>query len=214
MGCRKINCAFFSFTFILFFSSQLNSQEIKPFFGLSMNLNSAYQTSGFYNIIAGLDIKATDFLRPEIKIGYVLGNTDSQINSNSSIENVFERNTTAIYIGIAPKIILKGQNDNYYFQLLPQYNFGKLTAVGKYYEIDENSNVLFSKNEKISKFKNFLGFGVGIHVFLSENHKDGFDLNLYYQRIDFEEVVSRLEYNKQSIITKNSIGFGVNYYFD
>lgn len=214
MGYWKINYDFLSFIFILFISFQIHSQEIKSFAGLSMSLNPAYDANGFLNVIGGFDFKATNFLRPEIKVGYVFGNTDSQIDSSSSIESIFEKNTTALYVGIVTKIVLKGQNDSYYYQILPQYNFGKLTVVGSYVEIDENSNVTFSKKEKLSEFKFFFGFGFGVHLFLSENHKEALDLNLYYQRIDFEDVISKLEYNKQSINTKNSIGFGVNYFFN
>lgn len=211
MGYRKINNIFF--VFVLFVSFHLNSQVIRPFAGLSMNINTAYETNGFYTIIGGFDLKATNYLRPEFKIGCAIGNIESKINSSSGAEKVFERNTTAIYLGIVPKIIIKSNNENYYYQILPQYNFGKLEAAGKYLEIDANSNVVFSKKETISKYKNFVGFGFGVHVFLSDKHKDAFDFNLYFQRIDFGELISKLEYSKQSITTKNSIGFGVNYFF-
>lgn len=205
-----------NFFLLLLFAivTDLYAQKVKPFFGMSMNIDAQFKTHGFYNIISGADFKVNEFLRPEFKIGYIVGSIESQIDSdiNGNITSIFERSVSAIYIGFSPKVILfEGQDENYYFQLFPEYDFARIESIGKY--LEPNVNLSNSQIQKISDTQNFFGIGIGICLYVSEKHHDVFAFNIYYQGINLGTTLTRLNFNNQEFNTKDAIGFGINYYY-
>lgn len=200
----------------LFFStfSIINAQRIKPFFGLSMSIDNQFKTGGFYNLIAGTDCKMSKSFHPEFKIGYIVGAIDSQteIDLDGAITSVFEGNVSAVYIGFSPKIVLSvGQDENYFFQLLPEYDFASITADTKFME--PKLSLTDVEGQKVSKTQHFFGFGVGICIYVTEKREDFFSFNVFYQGINLGTALSGLKNNSQEFNTSDAVGFGLNYYF-
>lgn len=206
--------------FVLFFVVfSANAQLIRPIFGLGYSRNSQFSNSSYYNLKTGIEVNLKKIIKPEIELNYFLGGLDNQSNYNSqgSLIDVFGREFSVLNIGFCPKIVVFEDEDQlYYFQILPKYNFSKIKATGEYLVVNQNnSSQSILETEVLSDTKQSVGLGFGIVFKFSKNKKsDALAINLLYQNIDTGSLISKLNHNNSTINTKDVFSFEIVYYIN
>lgn len=207
------------FLLLLIVTFSVKAQIVRPFIGLGYNRHSEFFNSSYYNLKTGLELNFKKYLKPEFEVNYFFGGTGEEINYNNqnAIVDIFSKKLSVLNIGFSPKIILfRDEDEFYYFQLLPKYNFSKIEAFGDYLLINQ-SDVTKSirENEVLKSTKQSLGLGIGIVFNFSKTKKsDAIALNIMYQNIDAGSLMTRLNHNKQEINTKGVFAFEAAYYFN
>ena len=109
--------------------------------GIGYNRHSQFYNSSYYNVSTGFEINLKKHIKPEIEINCFLGGIGDVVNysyQNIAID-LFSSNFSVVNFGFIPKIILfKEEDEFYYFQILPKYNFSKIEAKGDYLLINQN----------------------------------------------------------------------------
>ncbi len=207
------------FISLLFISFSLNAQVVRPLIGFGYNRQSEFYNSSYYNIKTGLELNLKKYFKPEVELNYFLGGLGDEVsynNQNVAID-VFSRKFSVLNFGFSPKIILlKDEEELYYFQILPKYNFSKIEATGDYLLINQNdATKSIREKETLKENKQSFGLGLGIVFNFSKTRKsDAIALNLFYQHIDAGSLISELKHNNKVINTKDVFSFEVDYYFN
>ncbi len=207
------------FLLILIVTFSVKSQTVRPLIGAGYNRHSEFSNSSYYNLKTGLELNFKKYLKPEFELNYFFGGFENQTDydSQGNIIDVFSRKIAVLNVGFSPKIMLfKDEDEFYYFQFLPKYNFSKIEALGDYLLINQNdATKSIREKETIKGTKQSLGLGVGIIFNLSKTKKsDSIALNLFYQNIDAGSLITKLNHNKVEINTKDVFSFEVVYYFN
>jgi hypothetical protein len=207
------------FLLILVTTFSLNAQVVRPLIGIGYNRQSQFYNSSYHNIKTGLEINLKKYIKPEIEINYFLGGFGDEVNYNNQNVpiNVFSRKFSILNFGFSPKILLfKYDEEFYYFQILPKYNFSKIEVTGDYLIINQNnSSQSVVETEVLKDSKQSIGIGIGIVFTFSKNKKsDALALNLMYQNIDAGSLFSNLKHNNGTINTKDVFSFEAVYYFN
>jgi hypothetical protein len=216
--CSVINLNRIVFV-VLFFAFNLNAQSVRPTIGLGYNRQVLFANNGFFNIRSGLELNSLKYIKPEIEINYFLGGFDefNNINNQGEIIDVFIKSFTILNLGFSPKIIIgKDEDEFYYFQINPKYNYSIINAKGDYLLINQND---ISKSirtiETLKQNKHSIGIGAGIVFDFSKDKKsDSIAISLMYQNIDAGSLISKLKYNNEAINTKDVFSLTIDYYFN
>jgi len=214
MNCKKL-----IYTSFLLLSIKVNSQLVRPSLGIGYNRHSQFYNSSYYNFNAGFELNLKKYIKPELEMNYFLGGFGDVINYNNQNVpvDIFSSDFSLLNFGIIPKILLfKEEDEFYYFQILPKYNFSKIEAKGDYLLINQNdATKSIREKESLKEYKQSFGLGFGIVFNLSKTEKsDAVAFNLFYQHIDSGSIISNLKHNNSVINTKDVISFEVDYYFN
>lgn len=207
------------FLLILVVTFSLNAQVVRPLIGFGYNRQSEFYNSSYYNIKTGLELNLKKYFKPEVELNYFLGGLGDEVNYNNQnvAIAVFSRKFSVLNFGLSPKIILlKDEEEFYYFQILPKYNFSKIEATGDYLLINQNdATKSIREKETLKENKQSFGLGIGIVFNFSKTKKsDAIALNLFYQHIDSGSLISELKHNNTAINTKDVLSFEFDYYFN
>ena len=203
----------------LLLSIAVKSQTVRPLMGIGYNRHSQFYNSSYYNFSTGFELNLKKHIKPEIEVNCFLGGIGDVVNySDQNIAiDVFSSNFSVVNFGFIPKIILfKEEDEFYYFQILPKYNFSKIEAKGDYLLINQNdATKSIREKETLKESKQSFGLGFGIVFNLSKTEKsDAIAFNLLYQHIDSGSLIIDLKHNNSVINTKDVFSFEVDYYFN
>ncbi len=124
---------------------------------------------------------------------------------------------TALYLGIAPKIVFNFDETPEiglgYFQIVPIYTISRITSKGNFISFNQNNPQITEEKETITATAHSLGIGIGFNVNLSENNGNALAINISYLPIDFGKSISELKYSNSRVNNKNQIGLGLKFYF-
>jgi hypothetical protein len=209
----------YKFLLLLIVTFSIKAQIVRPLFGVGYNRHSQFSNSSYYNFKTGLELNFEKYLKPEFELNYFFGGFENQTdyNSQGNLISVFSKKIGVLNVGFSPKIILfKDEDEFYYFQILPKYNFSKIEAIGDYLLINQNDATKSVREKEIIKeTKQSIGLGLGIVFNFSKTKKsDAIALNLFYQNIDVGSMMTKLKYNKVEINTKDVFSFEIVYYFN
>ncbi|MEY2691712.1 MAG: hypothetical protein RIT03_102 [Bacteroidota bacterium] len=204
------------FYFILFLSTTCFSQVVRGFGGIGAYMNRSFDKSTFISFDAGLECKATKYLKPEIEFQYFLGAVPDRTTENASgvTTELLVQRVYAANLGLTPKISFGLEGNHVHFQLMPKYNFTRVVATGSLFT-PNNTNTEFIKTDSntFSETRHSLGFGIGVLFDLTDDTFQSIALNLYYYNIDIGNAVTNLKFANGTYHTQQSLGFGVQYYF-
>lgn len=216
MGFSKI--IFFLPILIMFDSFYVNAQKVKPFFGITYNLNNSFHGQAYYSLNSGIQYDFKRYFKPEFEISYFIGKFDDNVNYDTIgiASSLFSSEFNALNFSFIPKVtFLIGNNKGCFFYIFPKYNFSKVKAIGVNLLINPSENIKFLETKQVFyETKHSLGFGTGFVTNLFGDNSDAIALNLYFQNLDFGSVINKLNYKYDKVNTKNVLGFGVIYYFN
>lgn len=207
------------FLLLLIIAFSVKAQIIRPLMGIGYNRHAEFNNSSYFNIKTGVELNLKNYIKPEIEVNYFFGGIGEEINyNNQDVDiDVFSKKFSVLNIGFSPKIIVfKEEDEFYYFQVLPKYNFSKIEAIGDYLLINQNDAAKsIREKETLRATKQSIGLGVGIVFNFSKTKKsDAIALNVMYQNIDAGSLMTKLNHNKEEINTKGVFSFEAVYYFN
>jgi sporulation protein YlmC with PRC-barrel domain len=207
------------FLLLLVMTFSVKAQLVRPFIGIGYNRHAEFNNSSYYNLKTGMELNFKNYVKPEIEINYLFGGMGEEINYNNQnvAVDVFNKKISVLNIGFSPKIVLfKDDDEFYYFQILPKYNFSRIEAVGDYLLINQTVPTKSVRDkETLKATKQSFSVGLGIVFNFSKTKKsDTIALNCIYQNIDAGSLITMLNHNKEEINTKGVFAFEVVYYFN
>jgi len=204
------------FFLIITISSSCLSQTVRGFGGLGAYMNRQFEKSAFVSFDAGLECKATQFLKPEIEFQYFLGGVPDRTTENASgvTTELLVRSVYATNWSISPKISFAFEDNHVHFQLMPKYNLIHVVAKGSVFTLN-NTNTEFVKTDSdtFSETRHSFGIGAGFLFDLMDDTFQSIAVNVYYNNIDLGNAISQLKFANGSYQTQQSLGLGVQYYF-
>jgi hypothetical protein len=195
----------------------LQAQAVRPFFSLAADKIDLYEKTAFASIAIGVEVKAANFLKPEIAFGYSIGslNKYNTYTDDFQINGVSQSNFNAFNIGCTPKLLVYKDDNGYYsLNLLPKYTFSKISASNSYAAVLPNGDVVLpSQNSTATAVQHSLGLGIGFCVNFSKKNYGSMAVNLYWNNIEYGNAVNNLKNMGRTINTAPNVGYGLVYYF-
>ena len=193
-----------------------SAQKVVGLGGVGLYLNTTFENNTYFSANLGLEYSITNYLKPEVKAEYFLGALPqiSTFNDQFVETELFNRNVSAVTLSFSPKINLSPKEQTVQFQIIPMYNFTTVFADANIFTLDTADN-LFKKTDEqsIRQVQHSLGIGVGVLLKIDSETYQAIAFELNYNNIDLGKAFTKIDFNRDTFHTNQSLGLRIKYYF-
>lgn len=210
---------FLSLITLLSFPTQAQQNPIL-FGGMDYYRDTGFQNNAYLNFNLGAQVFRWHFLAPEIGFEHYYGLADenNEVNPNdpnarspSKLDTRFSTNS----FSIAPKLIFGDKEAA--LVVIPQYNFGEITARGDLLK-DSGSQYVLEERQRISESISYASIAAGVEGQFFESDVLHFSLLLKYTFLNSEKTLKKIEIPQSQLNSHggSSEGLGLSFraYFD
>ncbi len=193
-----------------------SAQKIVGLGGFGLYLNNTFENNSYFSANLGLEYNLTTYLKPEVKVEYFLGALPEMSTFNNEFveTELFNRNISAVTIGISPKINLSGKEETVQFQIIPMYNFTTVFADANIFSLNPAQDLYIkTEEESVREVQHSLGIGVGMLLKIDSETYQAIAFELNYNNIDLGNAFTKFDFNRDAFHTNQSFGFRIKYYF-
>ena len=207
---------FFAIAFLLLISFSSYSQKLVGLGGFGLYLDNSFDNNSYFSANLGLEYNITNYLKPEVRVEYFLGSLPEIATFNEAFveTELFNRNISAIVVGISPKINLSKKDETVQFQIIPMYNFTTVFADANLLTLETQPNTYRqTDNEKVTDVQHSVGIGVGVLLKIESSTYQAIAFELNYNNIDLGKAFTKIDFNRDAFHTNQAFGLRIKYYF-
>ena len=207
---------FFIIAFLLIVSFSSYGQKLVGLGGFGLYLDNTFDNSSYFSANLGLEYTITNYLKPEVRFEYFLGSLPEIATFNEAFveTELFNRNVSAIVVGISPKVNLSKKGETVQFQIIPMYNFTTVFADANLLTLETQPNSYRqTENESITAVQHSLGIGVGVLLKIESSTYQAIAFELNYNNIDLGKAFTKIDFNRDAFRTNQAFGLRIKYYF-
>lgn len=192
----------------------------KLFAALDIFRNKSFIGNTYLGLNVGSQLFQWHFLAPEVGYEYHFGRLRERQEVNPQDPNYqapskFRSRFSSHSFSLAPKLIFG--NEEAALVLIPQYNWGKITATGQFLEASGRRYQLV-ESQQVSNPINFWSFAAGVEGDLFNSDLLHFSLLVKYHLLDSEESLRQLDLESTELQpvggSADGIGLSFRVYLD
>ena len=178
----------------------INSKLNKPTFGIGV----------------GFEYKINPIFKPELGLIYLVGNVSDRLITIP--EKLISENTSvkiyAINASFCPKICFDTDEENFYLQLIPIYNYTIVNAQSTFTITDTKTNKITSTEVSIfQENRHSFGIGIGLVLFTGYEYMPKIAGNLNYANIELGSALRNLKNYTSDLRTNQTLSLELKFYF-